>query len=231
MKLATRISSIRRHAWKQCRSCSADSDSMWPDSLARNALAGWIRSPCPASTAVTGCWASQSISRSGCSLRSSAAIATSRCACPSPIGEETYSARRRRDFPRRHRGRGGGGQAKSRRIRFARTGSRRCGPCPDPSSSIRTADGMALATAAPRAGPTMPSCVPWITSTGQRTCAQSSSTLASSLNHSASMPRRTVAGSVSRAHPTASSICLVECGSVKACAKKKSTNPGQSRSQ
>ena len=34
MKLATRISSIRRQAWKQCRSCSADSDSMWRDSLA-----------------------------------------------------------------------------------------------------------------------------------------------------------------------------------------------------
>ena len=29
MKLLIRISSIRRLAWKQCRSCSADSDSMW----------------------------------------------------------------------------------------------------------------------------------------------------------------------------------------------------------
>jgi class 3 adenylate cyclase len=45
MKFATRISSIRRQAWKQCRSCSADSDSMCPDSLARWTLAGWIRSP------------------------------------------------------------------------------------------------------------------------------------------------------------------------------------------
>ena len=34
MKLLIRISSIRRIAWKQCRSCSADSDSMWRDSLA-----------------------------------------------------------------------------------------------------------------------------------------------------------------------------------------------------
>ena len=34
MKFATRISSIRRHAWKQCRSCSADSDSMCDDSFA-----------------------------------------------------------------------------------------------------------------------------------------------------------------------------------------------------
>ena len=30
---------MRRIAWKQCRSCSADSLSMWPDSFARNALA------------------------------------------------------------------------------------------------------------------------------------------------------------------------------------------------
>ena len=45
MKLASRISSIRRHAWKQCRSCSADSHSMWRDSFARCALAGWMRSP------------------------------------------------------------------------------------------------------------------------------------------------------------------------------------------
>ena len=40
------------------------------------------------STAVTGCWASQSISRSGWSLRSSSAIAASRWAWPSPIGDE-----------------------------------------------------------------------------------------------------------------------------------------------
>ena len=89
MKLDTRISSIRRQAWKQCRSCSADSDSMWLDSLARCSLAGWMRSPSPSSTFVTGFCASQSISRSGWSLRSSLAIATSRRAWPRPIGEET----------------------------------------------------------------------------------------------------------------------------------------------
>ena len=79
---------MRRQAWKQCRSCSADSDSMWRDSLASSALSGWIRSPSPSSTRVTGFWASQSISRSGCSRRSSRAMATSRWACPSPIGDE-----------------------------------------------------------------------------------------------------------------------------------------------
>ena len=79
---------MRRSAWKQCRSCSADSDSMCRDSLARWALAGWMRSPSPSSTRVTGSWASQSICRSGWIRRSSRAIATSRCAWPSPIGEE-----------------------------------------------------------------------------------------------------------------------------------------------
>ena len=78
MKLAIRISSIRRQAWKQCRSCSADSDSKCLDSLARWALAGWIAHPPRSRTRVTGFWASQSISRSGTSLRSSLAIATSR---------------------------------------------------------------------------------------------------------------------------------------------------------
>src|SRR5947209_4547226 len=52
MKLASRISSIRRIAWKACRSCSAHSDSMWVDSFASSALAGWIRSPSASSIAV-----------------------------------------------------------------------------------------------------------------------------------------------------------------------------------
>ena len=93
MKLAARISSIRRSAWKQCRSCSADSDSMCRDSLARWALAGWIVSPSRSSTLVTGSCASQSICRSGCRALSSRAIARSRWAWPSPIGDEMKSAR------------------------------------------------------------------------------------------------------------------------------------------
>ncbi len=42
-------------------------------------------------------------------------------------------------------------------------------------------------------------------------------------------PRRvsaSVSGAVSRPHPTPSSICLVECGSVNTCEKKNSRNPG-----
>ena len=44
-------------------------------------------------------------------------------------------------------------------------------------------------------------------------------------------PARIVSMSVSSAQPTQSSICLVECGSVKHWAKKNSRYPGQSRSQ
>ncbi len=65
MKFATRISSMRRIAWNALRSCSEDSLVMWADSDASSALSGWIRSPRDSSTVVTGCWASQSISRSG----------------------------------------------------------------------------------------------------------------------------------------------------------------------
>ena len=88
MKFATRISSIRRIAWNALRSWSNDSLVTWADSDDSSALRGWIVSPWVSSTAVTGCWASQSIWRSGWSLRSSAAIATSRWAWPSPMGDE-----------------------------------------------------------------------------------------------------------------------------------------------
>ena len=54
MKFANRISSIRRHAWKQCRSCSVDSESMCSTSLESSAEAGWIRSPLSSSIRVTG---------------------------------------------------------------------------------------------------------------------------------------------------------------------------------
>ena len=88
MKLLIRISSIRRIAWNALRSWPADSAAMCADSDASSALSGWIRSPRSSSTAVTGCWASQSISRSGWSFRSSSAMAASRMAWPRPMGDE-----------------------------------------------------------------------------------------------------------------------------------------------
>ena len=146
MKFATRISSIRRNAWNTFSSCSPDSDWMWADSLASCALAGWMRSPRASSTAVTGCWASQSISRSGWSLRSSSAIATSRRAWPRPIGEETYSARLGREPARVQRPAAGGGQTNSRSSRFTFTGSRAFGMWPAPSS-VTSAPPVASASA------------------------------------------------------------------------------------
>ena len=159
---------MRRMAWKQCRSCSAHSLSMWPDSFARNALPGWMRSPRASSTAVTGCCASQSISSPGWSLRSSSAIATSRCAWPSPIGEETKSARLGRDLPRTQRRGATPAATKSRSSRLTLTGSRTWGPCPEPSSRT-SSPPVASASPIPRPGPVIASSVPWITSTGQRT--------------------------------------------------------------
>ena len=86
-----------------------------------------------------------------------------------------YRARLGRERPRRRRGGGPAGQAKSLMTRFAATGSRRCGPWPEPSNVISRAPGMAAATAAPRAGPTTASAEPWMTSVGQRIWAQSRS--------------------------------------------------------
>ena len=80
---------------------------------------------------MTGCCASQSISRSGCRRRSSSAIATSRRAWPSPIGEEMNSARLPRAAARAPtRRRRLARQTKSRSSRLTFTGSRAVGQVP-----------------------------------------------------------------------------------------------------
>ena len=91
MKLATRISSIRRRAWKQWRSWPHDSDAMCADSETSHSLAGCTVSPAASRTAVTGCWASHSISTSGARWRSSWAMARSRRAWPSPPADPVLS--------------------------------------------------------------------------------------------------------------------------------------------
>ena len=66
MKLATRISSMRRHRLEAVQVVLGGLGSRCASTRSRgSALAGWMRSPSASSTAVTGCWASQSISRSG----------------------------------------------------------------------------------------------------------------------------------------------------------------------
>ncbi len=194
---------VRRTRWPGPR---------WPGGPARRAAS---------STRVTGCWASQSISRPGCSARSSLAIATSRRAWPRPIGEEMYSARLRRERPRRQRGGGPGGQAKSRMTRLAATGSRRCGRVARALERDQPGARDGRGHGRPRGhGPTIASAEPCRTRVGQRTWAQSRSAVSRSLSQSASMPRTMVSGSVSRPQPIASSICLVECGSVNICSEE-----------
>ena len=118
---------MRRIAWKQCRSCSADSLSMWLDSLASNALAGWMRSPraCqnlghrmlgqPVDLEVRMQLA-QLVRDRDVPLRRARARSATRCraracdgTCRAPSAEG-----------------GGAGLMKSRRSRFTLTGSRTC---------------------------------------------------------------------------------------------------------
>ena len=86
--LADRLEDVERVLARRGSRCA--------DSEARPRLAGCTRSPAASSAAVSGCWASQSISSPGTSARSSRAIAMSRRAWPRPIGEDTKSARRAR---------------------------------------------------------------------------------------------------------------------------------------
>ena len=78
MKLAIRISSIRRQAWKQWRSCSADSDSMWPTRWPARRSAGWTRSPSGLEDRRDGVLCEPVDLEVGIELAQLAAIATSR---------------------------------------------------------------------------------------------------------------------------------------------------------
>ena len=228
MKLASRISSIRRIASNACSCCPSDSATMWRDSFARCRLAGWMCSPAASRTRVTGSCASQSIVSPGWSRRSSCTIATSRQAWPRPIGDETYSARFDRVTARRQIcgscGRPQHAFAKSETSRLNRTGSRACGLCPAPSI-VTSLPPVAAAKAAPRSAGIRASSSPWITSTGQRIWDISSCDLASS-NPDGLTVSSSVSGVVSSAQPMPSSICFVECGSVKQRSKKNSRKPG-----
>ncbi len=121
MKLLTRISSIRRTAWNACRSCSPDSDSKWPDSLASSREAGCTTSPRRSRNSATGDCVSHWISRSGRCSRIASAMARSRRTWPSPIGELRYSARGGRRVPvRRCTGAAAAPTARSTKLLMAR---------------------------------------------------------------------------------------------------------------
>ena len=224
MKFASRISSIRRHAWKTLSSWSPDSAAMWRDSFASPALAGWMRSPQASSTWVTGGCASQSMSSSGRSARSSRAIATSRHAWPRPIGEETNSARRRRR-----------GRAARRRAGRAAVGAGR-----EVLEQLVEADRVAGVRAVPL-GAELDELGPGRRGEGGAAVGRDEAVVAALRDErrarqarhevvdlgevEARRPERARSASrasVSSPQPTESSICFVECGSSKQRPKKNS---------
>ena len=180
MKFAQKISSRRRSIWNAWSACSPASPSTPAASGARSALAGWTSSPHASSRVVTGGCASQWTSRPGTSRRSSRAIATSRQAWPSPIGDETSSARRGRApaeppaAPAAARA-ARSGAANSWISRLTSTGWRALGMWPAPTMRTCSAP-VSSAKARPRSNGWQLSRSPWTTSTGQRTRAQISST-------------------------------------------------------
>ena len=140
MKFASRISSIRRIAWKQCRSCSADSLSMWPRLVRQmrargmDALAARLQHPRhrmlgePVDLEV-GMQLAQLVGDRRVALR-------------------VPEADRRGDVERALAARlarapsapaGARGATKWRSSRLTLTGSRTCGPWPEPSSITSSA--------------------------------------------------------------------------------------------
>ena len=189
-------------------------------------LAGWMRSPSASSTAVTGCWASQSISRSG--LQRGAARARSRRRAGRGRGRSGTTRRARAGagcVPRVHVG-----------ARAAAAGADEVAQQPvhpDRIAGVRAVAGALERRPARR--PVMPR---------ERRAAARAGTIWSSVavdhEHRAARrarpARRTGRGSEpaerrpacrpasprrSRApQPTQSSICLVECGSLNICAEE-----------
>ena len=134
MKFATRISSIRRRAWKQWRSCSADSACDVGDSLASSRAGGVdpLAAPLAAPRSPGAAPASRSRGRGG--------VRAARRRSPRPAARGRGRSARRRTA----RARGASGRARppcagarrgsptnSRRARLNRTGSRACGQWPD----------------------------------------------------------------------------------------------------
>ncbi len=227
MKLLTRISSIRRTAPKACRSWSAHSSSMCALSFARCRDAGWTRSPWCCSSRVTGSCASQSTCRSGCRRRSSPAMATSRRACPRPMGEDRNRARRRRRIDRAAvRTRATPvpvtRSTKARISRLTRTGSRAGRPCPAPSTSS-SVPPVSSASRSPIAEVRIRSSVPCRTRTGQVRRRHRGSRGVQVAPSQPSRPRTVstrTRGPTSSPQAMQSSTCLVECASVNMRPKK-----------
>ena len=147
---------------------------MWRDSLARCALAGWMRSPSRfehARDRVLGEPVDLEVGLQAAQLARDRHVAL-RVAEPDRRGDEQRArapvgavdgrvARRAR--PRRRRPR-----RSSRSARFTSTGLRACGMCPPPRTTCRRAAGRARRARGRRASGVIASRSPWTTSTGQR---------------------------------------------------------------
>ena len=203
-------------------------------SLARNRLAGCTRSPRSASTRVTGCWASQSICRSGW-WRATRRRSRRRA------GHGRARSRRRRTAHAgagRERASGSGAPARagrgSRRTRATsrvnRTGSRSGIPCPAPGT-VTSVPPVRSATRTPASHGTISSRSPCTTSTGHATARHAASASAVPSRARAADVASRVAASVCSAQPTPSSRCLVECGSGNIRAKNDSAHPRWSTRQ
>ena len=193
---------------------------MWPDSLRSHADAGCTRSPCCASTRVTGCCASQSICSSGSAARAArprsrrrAARARARWAtrgtAPSAVvaARTHVGARRAAAEPV--------DELRDQVVDLHRVARRRAVPRVLQQDQL-PAGQLGEPSRRTPAG-RMRSSVPCTTTTGHVTCrASGGDRLAHRARRTRSAPRScptSVCGVISCAQPTQSSICLVECGS------------------
>ena len=156
-------------------------------------------------TAVTGCCASQSISRSGWSFELVCDCGVALRVTEPDRGRDVERALRR-DLPRTQRLVGFEGAIKSRRRRLTFTDRGRAGSGRLPERYEGAAG--CLASAAPRECGVMRSVSQWTTRTGHRTRPQRSP-MSCSLRKRSMDAVISVSGSVSSAQPTTSSICFV----------------------
>ena len=126
----------------------------------------------------------------------------------------------------------GGARARrsSRTSRLTWTGSRAIGAWPAPSIATSRAP-VSSATSAPRSNGMTWSRVPWTIVTGQETLRHSAchAGLSCGSRSSPSMLAISASGVVSSPHATQSSICLVECGSRKDLARRRTRGSRGSR--
>ena len=222
MKFASRISSIRRHAWKQCRSCSADSDSMWlrlvrelgarrVDPLAARLEHGgdrMLREPVDLEVRVQ---LAQLVGDRDVAPRVAEPDRrrdVERALAARPAARHACRRRRRRDEVAQE-------EVDLDRVARVRRVARALEADERRRRSARRARRPTRASGSRRRAP-------WITSTGQRTRAGELARRSPRRAPGRAASRSASPASSRSPQPTQSSIGLVECGSVKICEKKNS---------